>query len=200
MSNVTIDASILAQLIQTLSNTATILSGAITPSEEPKKKRGRPAKAKVQPSKQPTKALDILLPKETEIITIEEESVLEIENEPEQPIRMPNKNSHIFATKKITNSGSAAAQVREDVTKKRGNLKFVDIQNVADRIPSSKYPEPSERRNPAQLMTFRCTKCQNNFQDYPGNVPQAFFKVMGGSGQESQESCAVIHCPKCSNK
>lgn len=76
--------------------------------------------------------------------------------------------------------------------------KFVDDGSLAkaDRIPSEKYPEPSERRPPVQKMKFHCDVCNNDFMAYASEVPQAFVKI--GEGREATKP--DVKCDDCLEK
>lgn len=155
MPTVQIDPNILIKAM-----TAAIQAAVIQQPTTEKPKRGRPKKV-------------VEISNDTEIITVQEEDKKVLE---EHAGRNPSKNFVVQAkTLDKTNVVGTACGV-EDVTKNRGKQKFIDIENVGDRIPASKYPEPTERRKAVEKMPFKCDRCNQRFEAYPSEIPQAFMK------------------------
>ena len=195
MSQVNIDTDVLAQLAQTLANAAMALNSAISAPSEPEKprKRGRPKKDPKLANNNPRRD-DFVEPSKNEVVEVEPE-ILEIVNDntpPPQP-----RQREIFLPKAFNNVGGVGvASASEEVTKNRGQMKFLDIKNIpSDNV---QYPEPTDRRPPAKKMIFQCSRCNQSFEAYPSEVPQAFFKNrLPGS---PVDDTARVYCENCVGK
>lgn len=130
---------------------------------------------------------------DTEIIDVSE-SDLEVLAEVENPTQHKPLPAHIVAAKRIVNVGIDTMQNTIEVRKKPGEIKFMDIKTVGDRIPSEKYPEPSERRTPAKQMNFTCSRCDKKFQAYPTELPQSLIKEKVPTGGFDSPR---IYCNDC---
>lgn len=212
MSKIEIESDSLAALAQTLNQAANILNQAIASGGpfkqaniEPsgtieRKKRGRPKKdipanIKIVRGRKvfevPTESL---VPEgNIEIVSVEEE-MLSVINEPDKIIQHKPVSSHIIAARRVTNTGMSADQNTIEVKKRPGEIKFIDVSNVGDRISADKYPEPTDRRNPAKKISFVCDRCRNSFEMYPSEIPQAFIKEKIPTGGEDKPR---IYCDGC---
>jgi hypothetical protein len=168
MPDVKIDSNVLANIAQSLANAAMALNAAISPQPSVAKKKGRPPKPK--PLKPVIETKGDFPCDNTEILEVEDfHTVID------DPTPPPVRSKEIFSPKSFNNVGGAGvASSHEDVTRNRGQMKFVDIKNV----PSDKvqYPEPTDRRQPAKQMEFTCDKCSCKWMAYPSEMPQAFIK------------------------
>lgn len=174
MSTIQIDPDVLIKAMTAAIQAAVV---QVTP-DKPKAKRGRP----------PKKTGNGMCPQcseaymycacennplnNTEITSINDD-VDQIIKEAEAPLRNKPSDPNIFRAK-ISNRGLDSAQATVEVKKKPGDIKFMDISNVGDRIPADKYPEPTERRPPVNKMKFDCDRCNRPFEAYPSEIPQAF--------------------------
>lgn len=184
---VEIDSDALLTVAQTLAQAANALNSLVSMQHVVKKdtikpKRGRPKK-NVSPN----------LNDNIEIINVDD-SLLNDDN-PDKIIQHKPLSPHIIRAKRVTNSGVDTFQTTVEVKKKPGDMKFLDIQNVGDRIPAEKYPIPTERRNPAQKLPFKCDRCRCDFEMYPSEIPQAFIKEKLSTGGEDKPR---VYCNDCS--
>jgi len=125
---------------------------------------------------------------------------VEPENEILNEIAQPTNPIKSFvapakAKQTFTSDGKTVAKKLEiDIKKPRLN-KFQDNGTLAaaDRLPASKYPIPSERREPAQKMEFRCAVCNRTWMAYPSEVPQAFVRF----GDSTEQDRPGVKCQNC---
>lgn len=185
MPKTEIDSEVLATLANTLAQAAGLLQQAITvpvpPERKEPKRRGRPKKT------QPEVAGLITTNTSPDIM-----EALQIE----APLPEERKaNPNIVAAKRVNHAGFGVREHRETekVVKKQGEQKFVDLAEVGDRIPSYKYPTPSERRPPAQQFDFTCARCHRPFKGYFQEYEQAFMeqKIDNVKGK------SLVKCKDC---
>lgn len=189
MANITIDPDILIQAMTAaiqaavVQQTQPVKQADVKPSGEIKKKRGRPKK--------------VATAENVEIITADKDS-LKVLDEPEELPKAKKQPPYIMAAKSENINLNKVVGRLEPVTINRGEMKFIDINNVPHEKKETLQWEPTERRNPAKKMTFTCSVCNCTWEDYPSNVPQAFWKERDPSGYG--ETKASLKCENCHAK
>jgi hypothetical protein len=126
-----------------------LINAQITLKAQPPPKRGRPPKV------------------------VEERAVIEPPPEPSPqsgciaPAR--RENSSIQRTKEI--DGKTVTLTRKVEWTKPNKIKFKEDLKIARDEMGLKYPPPTDRREPAQTITYICDKCDRKVELYPGQGP-----------------------------
>jgi hypothetical protein len=189
MAKIEVDADQLAAVVaQAVASALKALSEPTKPIEQPKpaksvKKRGRPRKEK---------------PRDEAIIDDEVKEILEFI----PPIETKKDNTSLVKKRALPantiaprgdNEITKASVKTQSILDPNREIKFYDNKIIpADRC---NYPEPGPRDRPAkEKMKFTCSFCHQEFEAYPSEFPQAFYKErIPGIGEGSP----MIRCNVC---
>ena len=171
----------------------TILSFAEPESKPEVKTAAKKVKAKAKPK---VNAKPKTTPKKTKPVANPVESELILEDiDDDEPI--PVRNNYISPSKRknAIDVGDRTLARRQSFQAPKGPNKFVDNGMLCadDKIDPKKYPQPTDRREPARKETFTCDVCRRDFEAYPTEIPQAYIRL--GDGRDAQRP--EIRCDNC---